>query len=209
MQTGVTAPSTLDVTAVRFATRPFQTLRRVLSALNDSPRSAAAVAADLGIPMGTVRAALIRLVDAHLALRVKYGGYVVCAPMTPEMAGKAVPPEIGRQILACLTEPRRARDIARLVNRPGSVTTGHLRHLLKRRLVVRVSKGVYALAGHADTTVPSNPVVAEVMVNSRPTAGHGEASCAPVARAPRATDNSDDNGARRDGRCARSAFVLD
>ena len=58
----------------------------------------------------------------------------------------AVPLEIGRQILLCLTEPRRTRDIARIIDRPPSNTTGQLQHLLRRGLVVRISKGVYGLA---------------------------------------------------------------
>jgi hypothetical protein len=47
---------------------------------------------------------------------------------------------------AYLTEPRRAREIARYIGRSGCCTTGHLRYFLRRALVVRIERGVYALA---------------------------------------------------------------
>jgi hypothetical protein len=47
------------------------------------------------------------------------------------------------QPLSILTEPRRSKDIARIISRPPSDTTGQLLHLLRRGLGVRVSKGVY------------------------------------------------------------------
>jgi len=73
-------------------------------------------------------------------------GYVRSGTAMPVLDDDAVPLEIGRQILLWLTEPRRTRDIARIINRSPSNTTGQLQHLLRRGLVVRVGKGVYELA---------------------------------------------------------------
>jgi hypothetical protein len=73
-------------------------------------------------------------------------GYVRSGTAMPVLDDDAVPMEIGRQILLCLTEPRRTRDIARIIDRSPSNTTGQLQHLLRRGLVIRVGKGVYELA---------------------------------------------------------------
>jgi hypothetical protein len=84
----------------------------------------------------------------------------------PVLQDEAMPLEIGRQILLCLTEPRRAKDIARIINRQPSNTTGQ--HLLGRGLVVRVSKGVYDVGrpdGHqASIPSPAKQVRAEASV---------------------------------------------
>ena len=135
------APEALQVV---FATRPFATIRCIRRALGNKPRSLQVIAADAGVQLAYARRSLERLASDSLALSkgknhyIRHGG-------TRTLLDGDLPPEIGRQILSCLTEPRRAKDIAHIVNRPPSVTTGHLRHLLKRGLVTRVSKGVYAL----------------------------------------------------------------
>ena len=138
------APEALDV---RFRPRPFAVMRQVLRSLSDdAPRSAWRIANERGMALSNVRAALRRLALAGLARQVERDCFVRCGPAGRVLADEEVPPEIGRQILSCLTEPRRPREIAAIVNRPPSVTTGHLRHLLKRGLIVRIDKGVYALA---------------------------------------------------------------
>ncbi len=137
------APEALDV---RFGPRLFAVMRQVLRSLSDvAPRSAWRIANEGGLNLSSVRGALRRLAVAGLARQVEHDRFVRCGPAGPVLADEEVPPEVGRQILSCLTEPRRPREIAAIVNRPASVTTGHLRHLLKRGLVVRIAKGVYAL----------------------------------------------------------------
>jgi DNA-binding IclR family transcriptional regulator len=82
-------------------------------------------------------------------------GYVRSERSPDPVQDDAVPMEIGRQILLCLTEPRRTRDIARIINRPPSNTTGQLQHLLRRGLVVRISKGVYDIAPSSRKSGPA------------------------------------------------------
>ena len=131
--------------AVRFGPLPFSAMRRVQRVLTDTPRSRLTIAEAYGCRLDRTSAILARLVRVGLALKLD-AGYVRSGKPMRALQDDAVPMEIGRQILLCLTEPRRTRDIARIVNRPPSNTTGQLQHLLRRGLVVRISKGVYDLA---------------------------------------------------------------
>jgi hypothetical protein len=130
---------------VRFGPLPFSAMRRVQRVLTDEPNSRLHIAEACGCRLDRTSAILTRLVRSGLALKLD-AGYVRSERSPDPVQDDAVPMEIGRQILACLTEPRRTRDIARIINRPPSNTTGQLQHLLRRGLVVRVSKGVYDLA---------------------------------------------------------------
>jgi hypothetical protein len=131
--------------AVRFGPLPFSAMRRVQRVLTDEPNSRLHIAEACGCRLDRTSAILTRLVRSGLALKLD-AGYVRSERSPDPVQDDAVPMEIGRQILLCLTEPRRTRDIARIINRPPSNTTGQLQHLLRRGLVVRISKGIYALA---------------------------------------------------------------
>jgi hypothetical protein len=128
--------------AVRFGPLPFSAMRRVRRVLTDTPRSRRFTSASSVRRTSDI---LRRLVRAGLAMKPG-AGYVRSGTAMPVLDDDAVPMEIGRQILLCLTEPRRTRDIARIIDRSPSNTTGQLQHLLRRGLVVRVGKGVYELA---------------------------------------------------------------
>lgn len=168
-----------DALAVRFGPLPFSAMRRVRRALTDTPRSRRTIAKACGSSVARTSAILTKLVRAELALKVDKG-FVRSGPAMPVLQDEAVPLEIGRQILLCLTEPRRAKDIARIIDRPPSNTTGQLQHLLCRGLVVRVGKGVYDLAradGHGEK------VPRPTKQPSRAGAGLPRQTPAPVAEA--------------------------
>ncbi len=131
--------------AVRFGPLPFSAMRRVRRVLTDTPRSRRFIAQTSASSVRRTSDILRRLVRAGLAMKLG-AGYVRSGTAMPVLGDDAVPMEIGRQILLCLTEPRRTRDIARIIDRSPSNTTGQLQHLLRRGLVVRVGKGVYELA---------------------------------------------------------------
>ena len=124
-------------------------MRLVRSVLTGTPRSAAAIAAAAGCQAADARRALAMLVEARLALRVARGGYVRRGPPVPASSGAGVETAVGQRVLDCLAELSRPRDIARRIGRSPSCTTGHLCHLLRRGLVVRIGKGRYAAAAPA------------------------------------------------------------
>lgn len=143
--TATEKPEAADPMAVRFGPLPFSAMRRVRVVLTDTPRRTSAIAKACGSTVERTSSVLTKLVRAGLAMKVG-AGYVRRGLAMPVLQDQAVPVEIGRQILLCLTEPRRAKDIARIIGRPSCNATGQLQHLLRRGLVVRVSKGVYDLA---------------------------------------------------------------
>jgi DNA-binding IclR family transcriptional regulator len=134
-----------EVLAVRFGPRPFSAMRRVQRVLTGTPRLPWALASASGFTVSETSRILTKLVKAGLAMKIG-AGYARCGPAMPVLEEDAVPMEIGRQVLLCLTEPRRAKEIACIINRPASNATAQLQHLLRQGLVVRVSKGVYDLA---------------------------------------------------------------
>lgn len=136
---------TAQALAVRFGPLPFSAMRRVRRALTDQPRSRWTIAKASNSSIERTVAILGKLVKVGLATKLDKG-YVRSGTAMPVLEDDAVPMAVSRQILLCLTEPRRTKDIARIIGRPPSNTTGQLQHLLRRGLVVRIGKGVYALA---------------------------------------------------------------
>jgi hypothetical protein len=134
--------ASVEALAVRFGPLPFSAMRRVRRVLADTPRSRRAIAQACGSSIERTSAILTKLVRAGLAMKVDAGD-VRSGTEMPVLQDEVMPLEIGRQILLYLTEPRRAKDIVRIINRPPSNTTGQLQHRLRRGLVVRVSKGAY------------------------------------------------------------------
>ena len=158
---------TPEALAVKFATGRYDSMWKVRRLLTDSPKSETVIVSQSGMVVTRVRGALSRLCDAGLAMRHPNGGYVARGPLVAEGDGPLV---VGRCILSCLTEPRRARDIAEIIQRPPSVTTGHLRHLLNRGLIVRVGKGVYALTSRVGSEKAEAEPVAQPKTSRRRTA---------------------------------------
>jgi hypothetical protein len=120
-----------------------------VQAILTQPRRSVEVSRLLGIAPRTARSCLQHLVRKGVAVRVGYGLYgmpdaaLPLAPVRPQPVRDA--------ILACLSQPRRAVEVAAYIGRPGSITTGHLAAMKRRGLVVQVERGVYARSGQAQT----------------------------------------------------------
>ncbi len=140
--------------ALRFGPLPFSATRRVQRVPTYTPRSRRAIAQACGSSVERTAAILTKLVGAGLALKVG-NCHVRSRRALPVLENDAVPLEIGRQILRCLTEQLWAKDIARMINRPPSNTTCQLQHLLHRGLVVRVIKGVYGVVRPEPAEMPA------------------------------------------------------
>jgi DNA-binding IclR family transcriptional regulator len=169
------------VPGVGFSQRPYAALRRVCRLLTDRPQPLASIRRQAMMDSGPAKAILGKLIAAGLAEQIEGAGYVRCGPRLTVLSEGQVVPKVGGRIVACLTEPRRARDIARIIDRPGSVTTGHLRHLLKRGLVVRLDWGLYALAAHHPGIDSAEPVRRVKAAAARRSAEAGAAVLVPVA----------------------------
>ena len=120
----------------------FLVVRNAVRASLTQPRRPAEVGRLLGITSGTARSCLQYLVRKGVVVRVGYGLYGMpdaALPLVP-----ARPQPVRDAILACLSQPRRAVEVAAYIGRPGSITTGHLAAMKRRGLVVQVERGVYA-----------------------------------------------------------------
>ena len=93
-----------------------------------------------------------------VAVRVGYGLYGMPDAALPLVPVRPQP--VRDAILACLSQPRRAVEVAAYIGRPGSITTGHLAAMKRRGLVVQVQRGVYARPGRHETRQMSLPVAA-------------------------------------------------
>ena len=141
--------------AGRFGPLPFSAMRRVQYVPTHTPRSRWAIAQACGSSVERTAAILTELVGAGLALKLG-NCYMRSRRALPVLEDDAVPLEIGRQILLCLTEQRRAKDITRVINRPPSSTTSQLQHLLHRGLAVRVSQGVNGVVRPESAEMPAS-----------------------------------------------------
>jgi len=98
------------------------------------------------------------LVRLGVAIRVGYGLYGLPDAALPLVPTRPQP--IRDAILACLSQPRRAVEVAAYIGRPGSITTGHLGAMKRLGLVVQVERGVYARPGQHKTRQLSLSVAA-------------------------------------------------
>jgi len=123
----------------------FLVVRNAVQASLTQPRRPAEVSRLLGITPRTARSCLQYLVRKGVVVRVGYGLYGMpdaALPLVPHR-----PQPVRDAILACLSQPRRAVEVAAYIGRPGSITTGHLAAMKRRGLVVQVERGVYARPG--------------------------------------------------------------
>ena len=109
-------------------------------------RSALEVAQLVGDSQSNVRAKLARLAAYGLVIRVGYGRYVARAPGNqPETGSRphARPQPIRDAILAFLSEPRQAWEVAAHIDRSVPNATGHLAAMCRRGVAARVGYGRY------------------------------------------------------------------
>lgn len=141
---------------------PKSITRRVLSALDGTPANAAEIAGRCGLPRVVAARHLGGLVKRGRVQRVGYGLFVAnstgTAPPAPAQV-LARPQPVRDQILAFLTEPRQAFEVAAHTGRRTATITGHMRAMLKLGLVVRVGYGRYALAGSVSAPPPAEALV--------------------------------------------------
>ena len=141
---------------------PKSIIRRVLAALDGTPANAAEIAGRCGLSRVAAARHLAALVKRGRVLRVGYGLFVAnstgTAPSAPAQV-LARPQPVRDQILAFLTEPRQAFEVAAHTGRRTATITGHMRAMLKLGLVVRVGYGRYALAGSVSAPPPPEALV--------------------------------------------------
>ena len=115
---------------------------RVLAAVNHVPSSAADIASRCGLSRMAASLRLSSLVKRGRIQRVGYGLFTLTSPEAALSLGRPQP--VRDQILAFLSEPRQAFEVAAHTGRRTSTITGHMRAMLKLNLVVRVGYGRYA-----------------------------------------------------------------
>ncbi len=132
--------------------------RNAVQATLTQPRRSGEVSRLLGITPQAARGCLKDLVRLGVAIRVGYGLYGLPDAALPLVPTRPQP--IRDAILACLSQPRRAVEVAAYIGRPGSITTGHLGAMKRLGLVVQVERGVYARPGQHKTRQLSLSVAA-------------------------------------------------
>jgi hypothetical protein len=140
---------------------------RVLAAVNQTPSDAATIAGRCGLSRVATAQRLFSLVKRGRIQQVGYGLFTVnrseVAHPVPVHA-LARPQPVRGQILAFLTEPRQASEVAAHTGRRTATITGQMRAMLKLNLVERVGYGRYAR-----TESGSAPPSAETFVRPHPT----------------------------------------
>ena len=124
---------------------PGPSLPDLLHALR-TPQSARTLAAAFKVPAEVITTALHRCEADGRVVGAGYGCYIAAGPQQQPRAARARPQPVRDAILAYLTEPRQAHEIAAHTCSAPSVTTGHLRAMLARNLVVRTGFGRYERA---------------------------------------------------------------
>ena len=125
-------------------------VQRVLAAVSCTPSNAAQIASRCGLSRAATSQRLLSLVNNGRIQRVGYGLFTVNGPEAPQPTPpQAVtrPQPVRDQILAFLTEPRQAFEVAVHTGRRTATITGHMRAMLKLNVVERVGYGRYARAG--------------------------------------------------------------
>ena len=145
---------------------------RVLAAVNHVPSNAADIASRCGLSRVAASHRLSSLVKRGRIQRVGYGLFTLssseAAVPVPTQALER-PQPVRDQILAFLTEPRQAFEVAAHTGRRTATITGHMRAMLKLNLVVRVGYGRYARPGSGsvlasvDALVRSHPVCEKIL----------------------------------------------
>ena len=147
-------------------------VQRVLAAVSCKPSSAVDIANRCGLSRKATAHRLSRLAKSRRIQRVGYGLYCVngpeaTMPMPAQHLGRPQP--VRDQILAFLTEPRQAFEVAVHTGRRTATITGHMRAMLKLNLVERVGYGRYAQTGSgsappsADKLLRPHPVCEQIL----------------------------------------------
>ncbi|MGI4795889.1 MAG: hypothetical protein ACRYG8_17850 [Janthinobacterium lividum] len=145
---------------------------RVLAAVNHVPSNAADIASRCGLSRVAASHRLSCLVKRGCIQRVGYGLFTLSSseaavPVPTQALGRPQP--VRDQILAFLTEPRQAFEVAAHTGRRTATITGHMRAMLKLNLVVRVGYGRYArpefgyLLPSMDALVRQHPVCEKIL----------------------------------------------
>lgn len=145
---------------------------RVLAAVNHVPSNAADIAGRCGLSRVAASHRLSSLVKRGRIQRVGYGLFTLSSseatfPVPTQALGRPQP--VRDQILAFLTEPRQAFEVAAHTGRRTATITGHMRAMLKLNLVVRVGYGRYARPGSGfvppsvDAPVRPHPVCEKIL----------------------------------------------
>ena len=148
--------------AVSGATPAESMVRRVLAAVSCTPSSAADIASRCGLSRVAAAHRLSSLVKSGRVQRVGYGlfsknGPEATGPMPARVLARPQP--VRDQILAFLTEPRQAFEVAAHTGRRTATITGHMRAMLKLNLVERVGYGRYARAGSGSAPLSAGALV--------------------------------------------------
>ncbi len=121
-----------------------------IRSLLETPCRAGVVAAALGLTRPALERYLVGLEQSGAVVRLKCGYYGLAGVKTRKSLSRVSPAALRRPqpirdaILAYLTEPRRALDIAAHIERPIATATGHLAAMKRLGLVVSVRRGIYA-----------------------------------------------------------------
>jgi len=163
-------------------------MAKVLAALAE-PRSPMKVAQLVGDNRSNIRARMVCLVKAGRVIQVGYGRYVAQAPGNqPETASgpHTRPQPIRDAILAFLSEPRQAWEVAAHIDRSVSNATGHLRAMCNRGVAVRVGYGRYERTHPAQAGVGKDAITRPFPVRDAVLVCLGKpAHCTEIARAAR------------------------
>ncbi len=117
------------------------------------PKRPVEICAKLGLGGKEVRHQLKSMARSGQIERIGYALYgLPDAPRPAAMAGRPVRTQpIRDAILAYVTEPRRACEVAAHITRPIATTTGHLAKMKRLGLIVQTERGVYLRANRDRT----------------------------------------------------------
>ena len=135
--------------------------QQVFAAVNQNPCRAAQVGSLCGLSRRKTASYLASLARRGRIRRVGYGLFAANDPAIHPVPAQALarPQPVRDQILAFLTEPRQAFEVAAHTGRRTATITGHMRAMVKLGLVERVGYGRYALAGPMPAPLPARALV--------------------------------------------------
>ncbi len=169
--------------------------RAQLLAVLSGAWSVAEVAGLMGSSQSSMRARLARMAALGQAIRVGYGLYAAPSPgnqLDIVTGPHARPQPIRDAILAFLSEPRQAQEVAAHIGRNIPNATGHLTAMCRRGVAVRVGYGRYERVGPAQVGVRQEAIIRPFAVRDAVVAHLGQAAHhSEIARAAgRAADST-------------------
>ena len=139
--------------------RGLRALRAALVAALSTPATTEEVGVKAGLAAELVLLHLVQLVRDGAVIR--RGPHWMAAGCAGSASGQAMrlpsrPQPVRDMILACLSEPRQAKDVALHIGRPVPNATGHLAAMCRLGLVARIGYGRYGRADLlADGAIPA------------------------------------------------------